>query len=90
MILISNDFWHKIKIDNFDRYNVLLSIATDILQTGFVLQSHVYHRVCCVFEIRSALILESCILPLVSHKNSSGLTIGHIKRFCLFSFFNSF
>ncbi len=29
-ILISNDFWHKIKIYNFDPYNVLLSIATNI------------------------------------------------------------
>ncbi len=43
MILISNDFWHKIKMDHFDSYNVLLSIATNIPQTGFVLQSHVYH-----------------------------------------------
>ncbi len=33
MILISNDFWHNIKMYNFDRYNVLLSIA-------FVLQGH--------------------------------------------------
>ncbi len=51
MILISNDFWHKIKMDNFDRYNVLLAIATNIPQTAFVLQGHIYHRVCCVFEI---------------------------------------
>ncbi len=28
MILISNDFWHKGKIYNFDPYNVLLAIAT--------------------------------------------------------------
>ncbi len=37
MILISNDFCHKIK------YNVLLSIATNIavlLMTAFVLQAH--------------------------------------------------
>ncbi len=25
MILISNDFWHKIKMYNFDSYNVLLT-----------------------------------------------------------------
>ncbi len=25
-----NDFWHKSKIDNFDPYNVLLAIATNI------------------------------------------------------------
>ncbi len=30
MILISNDFWHKIKMYNFDPYNVLLDIATNI------------------------------------------------------------
>jgi len=39
MILISNDFWHKIKNDNFEPYNVLLVIATDI--PGFVLQGHI-------------------------------------------------
>ncbi len=43
MILISNDFWHNIKIYNFDPYNVLLSIATNIavlLMTASVLQGH--------------------------------------------------
>ncbi len=29
MILISNDFWHKIKINNFDPNNVLLAISTN-------------------------------------------------------------
>ncbi len=41
---ISNDFWHKRKIDNFDPYSVLLAIATKIPQrhkTGFVLQGHI-------------------------------------------------
>ncbi len=28
--LISNDFWHKRKIDNFDPYYVLVTIATNI------------------------------------------------------------
>jgi len=40
MIVISNDFWHEIKIYNFDSYNVLLSIATNIpvlLMTASVL-----------------------------------------------------
>ncbi len=44
MILISNDFWHKIKIYNFDPYNVLLAIATNIavlLMTAFVLQADI-------------------------------------------------
>ncbi len=45
-----NDFWHKIKIYNFDPYNVLLVIAsTNIaqrLKTAFVLQGHVYVCVC--------------------------------------------
>ncbi len=43
MILIFNDFWHKIKMYNFDPYNVLLSISTDIavlLMTASVLQGH--------------------------------------------------
>ncbi len=45
MILISNDFWHKRKINNFDSYNVLLAISTNIavlLMTASVLQVHVY------------------------------------------------
>ncbi len=45
MILISNDFWHIIKMYNFDPYNVLLTIATNIavlLMTAFVLQGHKY------------------------------------------------
>ncbi len=45
MILISNDFWHKIKIYNFDPYDVLLSIATNIavlLMTASVLQGHTH------------------------------------------------
>ncbi len=44
MILISNDFWYKIKMYNFDPYNVLLSIATNMPQTGFVLQGHIYEN----------------------------------------------
>ncbi len=38
------DFWHKRKMYNFDPYNVLLSIATNIpvlLMTAFVLQGHI-------------------------------------------------
>ncbi len=45
MILISNDFWYKIKMYNFDPYNVLLVISTDIavlLMTASVLQGHRY------------------------------------------------
>ncbi len=40
-----NYFWHKRNIDNFDSYNVLLAIATNItvlLMTAFVLQGHIY------------------------------------------------
>ncbi len=36
MILISNDFRHNRKIYNFDSYNVLMDIATNM--TAFVLQ----------------------------------------------------
>ncbi len=45
LYLISSDFWHKIKMYNFDAYSVLLSIATNIpvlLKTGFVLQGHIW------------------------------------------------
>ncbi len=41
-----NDFWHKIKIDNFDQYNVFLAVATNIpqrLKTDFVVQGHIYN-----------------------------------------------
>ncbi len=40
-----NDFCHKRKINNFDPYNVLLAVATNIpvlLMTAFVLQGHIY------------------------------------------------
>ncbi len=46
-MLISNDFWHKIK--HFEPYNVLLSIATNIpvlLMTASVLQAHIITRLC--------------------------------------------
>ncbi len=46
LILISNDFWHNSKIYNFEPYNLLLSISTNIavlLMTDFVLQGHIYH-----------------------------------------------
>ncbi len=42
--LYTNDFWHKRKIDNFDPYNLLLAIATNIpvlLMIGFVVQGHI-------------------------------------------------
>ncbi len=38
-----NNFWHKIKIDNFNPYNIFLAIATNIpvlLKTCFVVQGH--------------------------------------------------
>ncbi len=44
LYIISNDFWHKIKRYNFDSYNVLLVIATNIpvlLMTASVLQGHI-------------------------------------------------
>ncbi len=48
LYLISNDFWHKRKINNFDPYNVFLAIATNIpqrLETAFVLQGHISLKV---------------------------------------------
>ncbi len=36
--------WHKREIYNFDPYNVLLAIATNmLLMTGFVVQGHIYY-----------------------------------------------
>ncbi len=39
-------------MDNFDPYNVLLAIATNIpvlLMTAFVLQGHIFDKLICVF-----------------------------------------
>ncbi len=47
----SNDFWHKRKVNNFDPYNVLLTIATNIsvpLMTGFVVHGHIYAYHCLI------------------------------------------
>ncbi len=47
MILISNDFWHNIKFYNFEPYNVLLVISTNIavlLMTDFMLQGHMFNN----------------------------------------------
>ncbi len=44
MILISIDFCHNIQMYNFDPYNVLLAICTNIpvlLNTASVLQGHI-------------------------------------------------
>ncbi len=43
-ILYPNDFWHERKIYNFDPFNALLAVATNIpvlLVTGFVVQGHI-------------------------------------------------
>ncbi len=43
LYLYRNDFWHKIQMYNFDPYNVLLAIGTNIpmlVMTGFVVQGH--------------------------------------------------
>ncbi len=50
MILISNDFWHKIKMYNFDPYNVLLNIAV-LLMTASVLQRDTYSSILMIFSI---------------------------------------
>ncbi len=41
---MTHDFWHKIKMYNFEPYNVLLAVATNIavlLMTTSVLQEHI-------------------------------------------------
>ncbi len=73
LILISNDFWHKIKIYNFDPYNVLLAIATNIpLMTASVLQGHIYsfiRDVQLTFGLYSLFILFKCIINNVTYVN---------------------
>ncbi len=49
-----NDFWHKRKIYDFDPYDVLLAIATNIpvrLETGFVVQGHIWSNCLCGFLV---------------------------------------
>ncbi len=46
MILISNDFWHKIKLYNFDPYNVLLAIATNIPVLLMTVRVRCYDCIC--------------------------------------------
>ncbi len=49
LYLIPYDFWHKIKINNFDTYNVFLAISTNmhvLLMAGFVgSHTHIYRAV---------------------------------------------
>ncbi len=69
MNLISNDFGHKRKIYNFDPYNVLLAIVTNIpqrLKTAFVVQGHIYHTVQVVFGYFITQILHTVSLKPVS------------------------
>ncbi len=45
--LYPNDLWHKRKIYNFDPYNVLLGITTNIPMlpmTGFGVQGHIQYK----------------------------------------------
>ncbi len=63
MILISNDFWHIIKMYNFAPYNVLLAIVTNIavlLMTASVLQGHIF--------------LE--FVSFITHQNVAMMTYG--------------
>ncbi len=46
-----NDFWHKIKMYNFDPYNVFLAIAANIPQ-----------RLKTTFEVYFRVILCKCLL----------------------------
>ncbi len=46
---IPNDFWYKIKTDNFDPYNCYK--YTRVINDGFVVQGHVYWL--CLFICRT-------------------------------------
>ncbi len=71
MILISNDFCHKRKMYNFDPYNVLLVIATNIpvlLMTASVLQINKW--------LNNLILLFSRLLKFILNKSE------HISRHC--------
>ncbi len=51
--ILNFTFWHKIKMYNFEPYNVLLAIATNIpvlLMNASVLQGHKYRVFVNIFE----------------------------------------
>ncbi len=54
MILISNDFWHKRKIYNYDPYNVLLA--------SFVLQGHIKSDIMRIWRKKNMNSLQMLIL----------------------------
>ncbi len=71
MILISNDFCHKIKNYNFDSYNVLLAIATNIpvlLMTAFMVQGHK------CLDMRSDIIISLSLLTSLKCSQSCNVT----------------
>uniref|UniRef100_A0A671Q1S9 Interferon-induced protein 44-like n=1 Tax=Sinocyclocheilus anshuiensis TaxID=1608454 RepID=A0A671Q1S9_9TELE len=65
--LYPNDFWHKIKIYNFDPCNVFLAIATNIpqrLKTGFVVHGHIFAERVMAFS-------DGCFRPYYIKPSSS-------------------
>ncbi len=70
-----NDFWHKRKINNFDPYNVLLAIATNIhvlLMTAFVLQGHIFLFILAPLRFSSsATLLLLLFLMTIKHTPNS-------------------
>ncbi len=56
-------FWHKRKSENFDPYNVLLAIATNIpvwIMTGFVVQGHISVMLIDLFNQKYSKIVKYC------------------------------
>ncbi len=58
MILISNDFCYNIKMYNFDPYNVLLAIATNI---PLLLMTALCSRVIFIGQAKEMIISESVL-----------------------------
>ncbi len=71
-------------MDNFDPYNVLLSIATNIavlLMTAFVLQDHIFGKYswCLLYMCNTGLLIKAQLV--ISHKSmkTHEADVGHFQ-----------
>ncbi len=74
MILISCDFCHNRKNYNFDPYNVLLAIATNIpvlLMTASVLQGHIHTISYCIVNSARMWLCSGTIISITYYSHNS-------------------